>query len=408
MKILLVDKYHYIKGGSETAFFSQMNLFKNKGHDIISFSMNDENNIPSPYSKYFVKKIDYLGMKYNSKIINAFKIIYSFEAKQKILELIKETKPNLAHLHIFQHQLSPSILWALKAENVPIIHTIHDLKIVCPNYLMLTKNKVCEKCLTGKFYNCAINKCSKDSLLNSIVLSVEAYFHRWIRSYSLIDAYICPSNFHKNMLKKGGVDEDKLFHIPNFIDTQEFTPVYEPNEDYITYFGRLSYEKGVFTLLNAVSKVRNVKLVIIGNGPIKDLLNEKIKELHLQKRVWLAGYKTGRELYDIVKKSKFVVVPSECYENAPYSILEAMALGKPVIGSRIGGIPELIQDGVNGYLFEHGNVDSLTETISMCYEDRELLKKMGIESRKIVETRFASNHYYNEIIKVYSKVLDRR
>jgi glycosyltransferase involved in cell wall biosynthesis len=229
-----------------------------------------------------------------------------------------------------------------------------------------------------------------------------------MKTYSLVDAYVSPSMFYLKLLEKGGVSKDKLFYIPNFIHVQDFSPQYGSEEDYIVYFGRLSNEKGILTLIDAISKLSKIKLAIIGHGPILDSVKSKIKDLGLEARVQLLGFKSGIELYNIIKKSRFIVIPSEWYENNPYSVLEAMALGKPIIGSEIGGIPELVQEDVNGYLFKYGDSEDLAEKINKLYYDDEKLKKMGMESRRLVETKYTDEVYYNEIMKVYDKCLGGR
>jgi glycosyltransferase involved in cell wall biosynthesis len=408
LRILFVNKYHYVKGGGETAFFSQIELFNRMGHETVSFSMKDEKNYPSKDSKYFVENIDYQNAGLIGKVSNAFKIIYSVEAKRKIGELINYSKPDIAHLHVFQHQLSPSIIWELKKHGIPIVHTIHDLKIICPNYIMLTQGKVCERCINGQFYNCALHKCSKDSLMNSIVLTIEAYLHKFLKTYSYVDAFISPSKFYLTMLEKFNINRSKLFYAPNFLDVNEFKPMYNTDEDYIIYFGRLSEVKGIFTLVDAVSKLPQIKLVIVGTGSMESLLKEKIESLSLAERIKIVGYKSGNELYDLIKRSKFVVLPSEWYENAPYSVLEAMALGKPIIGSRIGGIPEMVNDGINGCLFEPSNAEDMASKIDLLYSNKQLIKKMGQESRRIVEQLYSSGKYYEQVKDIYSNLLNKK
>jgi glycosyltransferase involved in cell wall biosynthesis len=405
MKLLFVDKYHYTKGGSETAFFSQMKLMKKMGHEVFPFSMRHERNMPSVYSRHFVKNIDYSNMNTRKKIINGFKIIYSLEAKKRIGEVINDVRPDIAHLHIFQHQLSPSIIWELKKNGIPIVHTVHDLKIVCPNYLMMTQGNICERCIGGSYYNCILRKCSKGSLPNSIVLAIEAYLHRLAGTYSHVDAYICPSRFYMKMLEKGGVDREKLFHIPNFIDPRDFEPKYRSDEDYMVYFGRLSAEKGILTLIDAVSYTKSMKLLIVGCGPIEDTIKEKIRALGLENLVFMLGYKSGSELHEIIRKSRFVVLPSEWYENAPYSVLEAMALGKPVIGSDIGGIPELVLNGKNGYLFKRGDALSLAIQIERLSVDERKIEDMGRESRKLIEEKYTGEFYYEKVLKIYNRIM---
>lgn len=211
MRVLSVNKFYYRKGGSEAYFLELNDLLKENNIEVIPFSMEDKQNIESSYNKYFIKNIDYSRMNMKQKIINSAKIIYSLEAKNKIINLINEVKPDIAHLHIFQHQLSPSIIHALKDNNVKIVNTIHDLKIICPNYKMLNSRGNCEECKGGKYYNCVKNNCIKGSRLNSMVATLEAYANKFIKSYSYVDKFICPSRFYRDKLIEFGVPKKKLY-----------------------------------------------------------------------------------------------------------------------------------------------------------------------------------------------------
>ena len=198
MKILMVNKFYYIKGGSETYYFALKRLLEAKGHKVIDFSMKDERNFDSPYSDYFVEGVDYNGsMGIGDKLRSAMNIIYSHEAAKKIESLIQATHPDICHLHIFQHQLSPSILKVLKKYNIPTVYTAHDLKMLCLNYVMMTNDgQVCEKCKGGKYMNCLKQKCLKNSTAKSAICVTEGYLHKWMKSYDQIDREgVAPSQF---------------------------------------------------------------------------------------------------------------------------------------------------------------------------------------------------------------------
>ena len=205
MKILMVNKFYYIKGGSETYYFELKRLLESKGHTVIDFSMQDEKNFVSPYSNYFVENVDYNNKEgIFSRIKAAADIIYSFESKRKFERLVNEVKPDCIHLHIFQHQISPSILDVIKKYHIPTIYTAHDLKMLCLNYKMMHHGKLCEQCRGGKYFHCVLNKCVKDSYLKSCVNVVEGYVHRWRHSYDVINVIITPSLFYKNIFEKFG------------------------------------------------------------------------------------------------------------------------------------------------------------------------------------------------------------
>jgi glycosyltransferase involved in cell wall biosynthesis len=403
MKLLSVNKFFYLKGGSERYFFELNNELMKNGNEIIDFSMKDNKNYKSEFKEFFIENIDYADKNLYRNIKNALKIIYSFEAKKKLSKLIKKTKPDLAHLHIFQHQLSYSILDELKKNNIPIIYTAHELKFLCPNYKMLNSKGLCEKCKYKKYYNCLLNKCSKNSFTKSFINVIEMYVSLLNKSTEKIDKFIVPSMFYYNKFIEFGFEKEKLVYIPNFIDTKNYKPEFIPGK-YILYFGRLSREKGIITLLNVMEKLSGIKIYFVGNGPLKNLVEEKSNQF---KNIKFLGFKNGEELFEIIKNSSFTIIPSEWYENCPLSVLESFAFGKPVIGSDLGGIPELIINEKTGFIFEAGNEKKLKEKIEYLYGNKKLIKKMGIEARKDVEFRFDKKNHIEQILKIYKVLLNK-
>ena len=406
MKILAVNKFYYMKGGSEAYYFSLNNLCIEKGHEILPFSMKDEKNIDSEFGEYFIENVNYEDMSLKTKILNSAKIVYSAEAYNKIKKVARNTKPDIAHLHIFQHQLSPSIILALKKSGTPIVNTVHDLKVVCSNYKMLNSKGICEECKGGKYYKCFLNSCVKGSKLNSMVNTLEAYLHKFLKSYQYVDMYICPSDFYRKKLIEFGIAENKTIHIPNFIDIKEFEPCYEA-EDYFVYMGRLSEEKGIKVLINAMNKVKVSKLYVLGTGPLESELIKQVEDSKLS-NVEFLGFKTGKELENIIKKSKFVVIPSIWYENCPMSVIEAMAYGKPVIGSDLGGIPELIEDKGTGLIFKSGDKEDLANKINYLLDNPSICNEMGVSGRKRAEDCYDKAIHYEKINEVYNKLLKNK
>ncbi len=414
LKILQVNKFYYIKGGSETYFFALKDLLEQHGNQTVDFAMKDELNFDSPYRDFFVENIDYHHEKrFFTKLKLAFKIVYSWEAKRKIAALIERERPDIAHLHIFQHQLSASILAALKARKIPIMYTAHDLKAICPNYKMLCRNNVCERCKDHRYYHCFLNRCVKNSYLKSLVNTIEMYFQLLSRSYTIVDRIIVPSEFYRQKLIQFGFAADKLVYLPNFIKAAEITPSYE-HRGYFIYLGRLSEEKGLKTLIKAAELVSDAKLIIIGTGPLENELKEYVVAHKLQNRIQLLGYRSGDELKELIKGAMFGVIPSEWYENNPYSLLEMMAYGKPVVGANIGGIPELIEDGRTGLVFEKGNCAELAAKISILINNPDLIVGYGKNARMKLEREFNAENHYQKLLRIYgesvarSKVKSRR
>ncbi|MFK5895095.1 MAG: glycosyltransferase, partial [Pseudomonadota bacterium] len=266
MNILSINKFFWKKGGSEAVFFSEKEILEKHGHHVIPFSMQNKNNLTSAYSKYFVDEVNYTGGNSVDKLKAAFKIIYSFDAKNKIQSLLSEHKIDIAHFHIFQHQISPSVFAPLKKRNIPLVLTLHDLKPICPNYQMYVNGKVCERCKGRKFYNAFLNSCTKGSRIKSLINTIEMYFHYFMGYYQNVDKYIAVSHFHRNKMLENGFRESQIDLLPNCIDPQIFN--YSDNDDnYAVFVGRLSHEKGVKTLIYAAELCPEISIKIIGTGP---------------------------------------------------------------------------------------------------------------------------------------------
>lgn len=405
MKLLFVNKYYWKKGGSESVFFSEKQMMEDAGHNVIPFSMASNKNEQTPYSKYFVDEVDYDKGGLVNKFSSAAKIIYSFDAKSKMKSLLREFPPDLAHFHIFQHQISPSVFGPLKQKKVPIILTLHDLKPICPSYKYYVNGKVCEACVGGKFINCFKNKCTKGSTLGSLVNTVEMYFHSAMGYYKNVDRYIAVSLFYKQKMIEAGYPDEQISYLPNYIDANEFTPDCE-DKGYMLYFGRLSEEKGISTYLDSALQNQDIPYYIVGTGPLEDELKDKVTANQIS-NVHFLGFKQGEELKKLLSQSTCVVVPSEWYENCPMTILEAYAAGRPVIGAKIGGIPELIEVGIDGLTFEPGNAQELTEKISWIWDNRSMAREMGLKGRKKIEEKFNAQLHYAGLMAIYNSVLGK-
>lgn len=400
MRILLVNKFHWPKGGSETYYFELGKMLKKNGHDVGYFSMNNEKNIKTGDKEYFVDEFD--G---NSKnIFKTFDIIYSKKNKKIMEAALDDFNPDIVHVNLFQRHLTYSIIEAVKERNIPIVYTAHDLQAVCPASAMLCKGYICEKCMKSSKFNCFRNNCVKNSKLKSLLSSLEATKYKKNRVYDKFDLIISPSNFVGNKIKEDGV-KAKVETLYNFVDINKFNSNENGDEKYAFFFGRLSVEKGIMNLLKAFSMQKEGDLYIAGDGPEKENILSYIKDNDLSGRVKMLGFLSQDDVKKYVSKSSFVVVPSIWYENCPYSILEAFAIGKPVIGSEIGGIPELIKDGINGYLYEYNDVNKLSELINNMFINKDLREKMGKNARKIVEEKYSLDAYYENLMKIYEKLV---
>lgn len=391
MKILLVNKFHYLKGGSEKYYFTIADTLKAMGHDVVYFSMHDEKNIPCKQDKYFVSSVG-VNSNFKGKIKMALNMNYSKESYKKMNDLLDNEKPDVAILNLVHKQITLSIIPALKKHNVKIIWTMHDLITVCPSYTMIDGNgNICEKCLHGDFKQCYKNNCAHGSKLMSYLSYKEAMYIKKHRYYDDVDLYVCPSRFYYNKLNEAAFTKSKIIYLPNPLPLDTKYQINTNVENYLLYFGRLSKEKGISMLINAMKQV-NYKLIILGTGPIENELKELINKENLNDKVSMLGFKTGIELQKYINNAKAVVLPSQWYENGPYSAMEAMALGKPLIVSNYGGLPELVEDSINGYIFKNQDelVDSINKIINLDSSIYELMCKKSLE---IAKEKFNAKKY---------------
>jgi len=403
MKILFVNKFHYLKGGSEKYYFELAELMKSKGHEIAFFSMNNEKNIKTGEKEYFVNEID---LNTGSKL-KAFDVIYSKENEKKMTEALDDFKPDIVHINNFQRQLSASIIKAINKKNIPIVFTAHDMQAICPASAMLYNGQICEECIEKNYSACIKKSCIKDSKLKSVLGVLESSYYRKNNIYTKIDFIISPSEFIKKQLIKGKLKYKRLETIHNFVIDSHRQQDYIDN-GYAFYFGRLSIEKGILNLIKAFEKLETGKLIIAGDGPEKERIKDIIKEKKLEDRIQLVGYLEQESIKKYIKEAKFIVVPSIWYENCPYSILETMEIGKPILGSKIGGIPELIEDSVNGFLYEYNNIDELSQKMKLLFENSELVKKQSRSSREIYEKKYSEEIYYNKILNIYENLIKEK
>ncbi len=401
--LLAINNYFYRRGGAEAIFLDHISLFEAIGWDVIPFAMQHPDNLPSEWSRYFVSELEY-GRKSSAltKITQAAKVIYSREAQRNLNALIEVARPDIAHAHNVYHHLSPSIFSTLKAHHIPVVMTVHDLKLACPAYKMLVDGHVCEQCKGGRIYNVVANRCIKGSLPLSGLVFVETAIHRMLGLYrNKVDRFVVPSRFYREKLIEWGWPQEQLIYIPNFVETQHLQPVYEA-QDYFLFAGRLAPEKGLVTLIHAAAKA-GVKLIIAGTGP--DEADLKALAAELNAPVDFAGYVTGEKLHRLIGEAKALVLPSEWYENAPVSILEAYALGTPVIGARIGGIPEMIREGETGLIAEAGNADDLADQLNrMAALPPAQRNAMGLAGREWILRDFSADAYRNRMLELYASL----
>ncbi len=395
MKIVLVNKYWYLKGGCERVVFLTKKLLEEAGHQVEIFGMRHEKNIFE--NEYFVENVDYQNMTGVQKIKNARNFIYNADAKTKFTKLLENFQPDVVHFHNIYHQLSFSLVEAARELHIPMVMTLHDYKMLSPNYTLFHHGKIDESCLTGKYYRCVLNNCMENRG-ESLLATLEAYSRKNKKYQEAISQYISPSYFLKDLCLRAGWSENSVQVIPNPLAVEKNTFV---SGEYVAYAGRLSSEKGVSILLEAAAQTPDISYKIAGTGPEEASLKARAQKLQL-KNVEFVGWLVGDAMTVFLKNARLLVVPSLWYENYPYSILEAKVLGKIVLGANIGGIPEMIDADC---LFDPKGVDSLVPLIKKWYHTplavrQERGEQLQTEVREINDRE----RYLDSVLDVYTKV----
>ena len=392
-RILLANKFYYPRGGDCTATLSLEKLLREKGHDVAIFSTHHPLNNSTNWSNYFPSEIDLSKPKISNLGKAFFRPFFSREVKKKFTKLLDDFKPDIVHVHNIHSYQSPYIVKLATSKGIKVFWTLHDYKLLCPAYTCLRNGSPCELCFHSKHYVLR-HKCVKQKMSTSLVAYLEAklWNRKVLEKYT--EKFICPSFFLQDKMAQGGFKKEKTVVLHNFFQSIE-PPVVTPKNNYYCYVGRLSPEKGVETLLEAAKQLP-YPLKVIGGG---DKLAEYQKSF-TGSPIEFMGYLAYSELIPIIQRARFTVIPSEWYENNPFSVIESLCMGTPVLGSNMGGIPELVEKNVNGYLFEPGNVEDLKEKIKTCYlrfTDGYNFGKIAVDA----QNKFGSESFYNKLMNIY-------
>jgi glycosyltransferase involved in cell wall biosynthesis len=345
----------------------------------------------STYDRFLVPAVDFKSEEHSlwQRARLAAHLIYSRTARQRLRSLIEEFRPDVAHVRNIYHHLSPSILWELRRQRVPVLYHLNDFQLLCPNYNLVANGQACERCRGGRFWRAVTQGCYSGGRAAGAVLATQAYVHRWSRTYEkCVDRFLAPSQFVRDKLVEYGWPQDKIDILPHFqrdgedslASANELAPVH--------YFGRLSAEKGIADLLHAMSRLPSIPLKIAGDGPLRADLESLVQKLGLR-TVEFVGHAQGPELDRLIDEARFTVLPSRAFETLGKTILESYARGRAVIASDMGSRREFVRHGETGLLYRAGDVGQLAEALSFLNQRPELAAKMGRAGRKFVRERFA-------------------
>lgn len=391
MRILLANKFYYRRGGDCIHTIGLQELLEKQGHQVAVFSMDYPENLAHAYQSFWPSTLAF-DKKKPGKIREALlRPIHSKEVKQNWNALLDEFQPDVVHLHNIHTQLSPLIAREAHQRQIPVYWTLHDYKLICPSYAMLHQGKVCEACFSDP-KSVIRNRCIKGSLAGSVIGYLEA--RQWNRQKleQYTTRFIAPSRFMQTKMMEAGYSADGFQQLYNFADAEKFKAVVDKS-DYYVYLGRFAEEKGVETLLQAASRHPEYRLKLIGDGPMLEALQQKYTASNIE----FLGYQNWDSIQELLGHARCMVIPSEWYENNPLSMIESFALGTPVLGANIGGIPELINPS-NGMLFEPGQVDSLRIAIE------EMMQRNDWDYERIsadAAEKFSAEKYYQELMALY-------
>jgi glycosyltransferase involved in cell wall biosynthesis len=338
-----------------------------------------------------------------SRFLYPFKIIYSFEAKKKIMQVIDDFKPDIVHMNNINFQLTPSIIYGIKKKGIPLVQTVHDYQMICPNHLLydFEKNCPCEKCLEGSYINCIKNKCIHSSTVKSVLGVIEAWIYSWLKTYKKVDLFVCPSNFLENkLLSAKEYYKGKTKTIHNFIDKDKFTNTNRKQENYILFVGRLSKEKGIEYISKTAKLLPQYEFVVAGSGPDEDMLKSI-------PNIKLAGFVTGDALTKLMGNAKLLLLPSVCYENCPLSILESHSMGVPVVTMNSGGMAELVKDSVTGTLVNVPTPEEIAQKIKDTIENETYYNTLLENCKKEKDNILSVETYCDILMKEYEKLIAR-
>lgn len=391
MRILLANKFYYRRGGDCVYSIELENLLKAAGHEVAFFAMDYPENLDSPWKSYWPSEVAFSPKK-PAAFFKAFKRPFGdTETVKKFTALLDKFKPEVLHLNNIHTQLSPVMAEIAHARGIKVVWTLHDYKLVCPAYTCLCNGKICEDCIGGDKRNCTAKKCLKNNWLASKIAEKEAVAWNRERLERCVDKFICPSHFMKRKMEQGGFDAPKLIALHNFVDESKFAHGTVERENSYCFVGRLSNEKGAETLLRVASKIE-APLYVLGTGPLEAELKAKYASA---KQIRFMGHCDWETCKSVLLKSKFSVVPSEWYENNPFSVIEPLCLGTPVLGANVGGIPELIEPGKSGELFEMGNAEDLEAKL------RRMLAGDYSFDVDPLRKHFSKDNYLEQMMSVY-------
>jgi glycosyltransferase involved in cell wall biosynthesis len=376
---------------------------KAKGHEVEYFGMYDEKNTVGNSLGIYTTNMDFHS-KGIARFLYPFKIIYSTEARKKLGKVLDHFKPDVVHMNNINFQLTPSVIYAVKKRNIPLVQTVHDYQMICPNHLLYSFGEVkpCERCIGGSKFNCVKHSCIHGSKVKSLIGAIEAKLYESLKTYQKVDLYICPSYFlEKKLLAASELYRGKTLTVHNFIEKKPLPEKVTPEKPYVAFAARLSKEKGVTLLCEAAKLLPDYSFLVAGSGPDGECLKEV-------PNITMKGFLSGDELISLMANAKVMLLPSVCYENCPLSILETHSFGVPVITMNSGGMAELVEDGKTGALINEPTPEAVATAIRRCFEDEEYYSVLQKNCETMRDKIIGVSEYSDIVLSQYQNLIDQR
>jgi glycosyltransferase involved in cell wall biosynthesis len=391
MKILLVHNFYQQFGGEDAAAWAERDLLQKNGHEVISYTRhNDE-----------LKSIGSMG-----QLLLAPSMVYSRRTARELRELVRARRPDVAYIHNFFPLISPSVYYTLQDLGVPVVQVMHDFRFFCPNGWFFTRGNICERCKAGNYLNAVRFRCYRNSLLPSLLAATIVGSHRLSGVLSKISAFLCLTEFSRQKLLEIGIPPERVFVRPHFLDASSFVPNFR-SDGYALFLGRLSSEKGVWTLVRAFEQLVEAPLKIVGTGPLEGALRDYVAGRNLG-HIEILGFREGAEKHKLIRNSSLLVVPSEWYETFCLVVLESYAAGKPVVASNLGSLPHVVENGKSGLLFKAGDDRDLRAKVSYLLARPDEAASMGSYGRGLLLSRYSPENSYRTLMNIFSSLAGSR
>ena len=399
MTLLNVGHNYHVFGGSDQYMLFLGEMLEARGHRVIPLAARDPKNRPTPWAELFPPRVETK----DPSASDLARFVFSPEARRAVREVLRRAEIDLAHLHIYYGQLTSAILEPLRSAGVPIVQTLHEYKLLCPVYSMISNGEVCEACGGHAFYRALPRRCNRGSVVRTAVNVAEAYVSRWLGDVRKVDHFFASSDFLRDKMIEHGVGAEKVSTLNNFVEVDRFEPAPEPGGPFV-FFGRIERLKGVFTLARAAAAVPGTEVILAGTGWADAELRAFVEREGLT-NVRLVGFQRGDALRDLIRGSRACVVPSEWYENCSLAILESMAYAKPVITTSMGGSPELVRHGETGLVVPPADADALGAAMATLEAQPAEARRMGLAGRERIEREYAPSVHYARLMELYERVL---